>query len=718
MRELIDSQVGLKLSEHLPLEGIRLNSIGKGLTVTKTTPQRIIIWLVAIIFTFVFVWQTLAVTNREVITNDEGFHTYAGYRYWQCADFGVNPEHPPLAKMVAGLALWLAKTPAPNGPCPVVSTAKGSGYGDSANWLYDFATLNSPSKIDYVIPQARRGMLVFAVLLAVTAFLFTKKMFDEVSAAVSLALIAFEPTLVGHGSLVTTDMALSATSLLAVATFFLLHRKRTLSRLLLAGFCCGLALSVKHSGILILPTLWVLATFELGFGWERDHEHRRGPVVKELAVVLLVTCIAIGVLWATYHFRYAARPDGVQMTTLLSDFIADTRAKENRSVILKTIPFFAHHHLLPEAYLYGFVDVLSISNPGQSAFLFGHLYPHGVPQYFPSVILIKTTLGMIGLALLSLLTLRGSNKRLDLRILYLLVPPTVWLLVGMVSTLNIGYRHILPVIAPLCCLLGVVAVHLWRRNGRLLRAVIALLLLAHVGSSLASFPNELAYGNEAFGGVANSHNLLTDSNNDWGQALPQVATWLQDNHVNDCWFAYDGFARPEHSGIGCNRMIANLFELNGDKGVGQLARFQSGTFIISGLSWSGIEWERPDLNPYEVFRKATPRAVIGGADMVYTGTFDMTRVIAVNQLTEAMHLNDDKQFAVALQPATAAVTVMPTSALAHLALAKALAGLGRDREAIQQYQCAEAIAADQPEWYFLQRPEIKAGLEKTPGSDR
>jgi hypothetical protein len=331
---------------------------------------------------------------------------------------------------------------------------------------------------------------------------------------------------------------------------------------------------------------------------------------------------------------------------------------------------------------------------------------------------MKTTLGMIGLALLSLLTLKVSNKRLDLRILYLLTPATVWLLAGMVSTLNIGYRHILPVIAPVCCLLGVAAVYLWRRNGRLLRAVVALLLLAHVGSSLASFPNELAYGNEAFGGVANSHNLLTDSNNDWGQALPQVATWLNDNHVSDCWFAYDGFAKPNHSGIGCNRMIANLFELNGDKGVGQLARFQSGTFIISGLSWSGIEWERPDLNPYEVFRKTTPRVVIGGADMVYIGTFDMARVIAVNQLAEAMHLNDDKQFAAALQPAAAAVTVMPTSALAHLALAKALSGLRRDKEALQQYQSAEAIAADQPEWYFLQRPEIKAGLEKTLGSVR
>jgi Dolichyl-phosphate-mannose-protein mannosyltransferase len=675
-----------------------------------------VIRLPAAVLTGAFLWQMLAVTNREVITNDEGFHTYAGYRYWQCADFGVNPEHPPLAKMVAGLVLQIAKIPAPSGPCPVVSTAKGSGYADSAEWLYSSTGPSTAAKIDRVIPLARRGMATFALLLAVTAFFFTRRMFGDLSALVGLALIAFEPTLVAHGSLVTTDMALSATSLLAVASFFLFHRRRTLQMLLLAGFCCGLALSVKHSGVLIIPTLLLLAFAELAFDWNRGEQSRTSKVLKEAAAVLFILFLGFVVLWATYHFRYAARPDGAQMAMSLSDFMADTQAKENHSVILKTIPFLAHHHLLPEAYLYGFVDVLSISDPGQSAFLFGHLYPHGVPQYFPCVILIKTTLGMITLALLSLLASRKYS--FDIRPFYFLAPSLVWLLAGIVSTLNIGYRHILPVIAPACCLIGVAIVHLWRTNGRLVRSAIVILMVAHVASSLAAFPNELAYGNEIFGGVSNSHNLLTDSNNDWGQALPQVATWLKDNQVSDCSFAYDGFARPDHSGIGCNRIIANLFELNGDKGEAQLSRVQSGTFIISGLSWSGIEWERPDLNPYEVFQKAKPRAVIGGADMVYTGTFDMSRVIAVNQLAQAMRLNGEKQFSQALEPAEAAAHEMPTSSFAHLALANALAGLGLDDQAHQEYQKAETIAASQPEWYFLQRAEIRAGLAATGHASR
>ena len=483
-----------------------------------------------------FLWQMLAVTNREVITNDEGFHTYAGYRYWQCADFGVNPEHPPLAKMVAGLVLQIVKIPAPSGACPVVSTAKGSGYADSAEWLYGSTGPGAEANIDRVIPLARRGMATFALLLALTAFFFTRRMFGDLSALVSLALIAFEPTLVAHGSLVTTDMALSAMSLLAVASFFLFHRRRTFQRLLLAGLSCGLALSVKHSGILIVPTLLLLAIAELGFDWNRGQQSRTSKVLKEAAAVLFILFLGLGVLWATYHFRYAARPDGTQMTTSLRDFMADTQAKENHSVILKTIPFLAYHHLLPEAYLYGFVDVLSISDPGQSAFLFGHLYPHGVPQYFPSVILIKTTLGMIGLALLPLLASRKHGA---------FCCKTFLLFGSHLSVATCGHgQHAEHRISPhppshLLVVSTVGRSFTQRTNGRFVRSSIEILLLAHAASSLAAFPNELAYGNEIFGGISNSHNLLTDSNNDWGQALPQVAKWLKDNRVTDCSFAYD-----------------------------------------------------------------------------------------------------------------------------------------------------------------------------------
>src|SRR5437016_7997814 len=38
-------------------------------------------------------------------TTDEAVHLAAGYSYWQTRDFRINPEHPPLAKLIGSLPL-------------------------------------------------------------------------------------------------------------------------------------------------------------------------------------------------------------------------------------------------------------------------------------------------------------------------------------------------------------------------------------------------------------------------------------------------------------------------------------------------------------------------------------------------------------------------------------------------------------------------------------
>jgi hypothetical protein len=43
--------------------------------------------------------------RRGSQTCDEGRHTFAAYSYWTRGDCGVNPEHPPLVKLLASLPL-------------------------------------------------------------------------------------------------------------------------------------------------------------------------------------------------------------------------------------------------------------------------------------------------------------------------------------------------------------------------------------------------------------------------------------------------------------------------------------------------------------------------------------------------------------------------------------------------------------------------------------
>src|SRR5215471_9618462 len=43
--------------------------------------------------------------RRQSQTFDEAAHIFAGYSYWRNADYGINPEHPPLVKRLAALPL-------------------------------------------------------------------------------------------------------------------------------------------------------------------------------------------------------------------------------------------------------------------------------------------------------------------------------------------------------------------------------------------------------------------------------------------------------------------------------------------------------------------------------------------------------------------------------------------------------------------------------------
>jgi len=57
--------------------------------------------------------QLVLSVRHESQTWDEANHIFAGYRSWTNADFGLNPEHPPMLKLLATVPLFLSplKTP-------------------------------------------------------------------------------------------------------------------------------------------------------------------------------------------------------------------------------------------------------------------------------------------------------------------------------------------------------------------------------------------------------------------------------------------------------------------------------------------------------------------------------------------------------------------------------------------------------------------------------
>ena len=59
------------------------------------------VWGVVGVLLLVMAGELGLYVSRQSQTWDEGDHIFAGYRSWKEGDFGLNPEHPPLVKLLA-----------------------------------------------------------------------------------------------------------------------------------------------------------------------------------------------------------------------------------------------------------------------------------------------------------------------------------------------------------------------------------------------------------------------------------------------------------------------------------------------------------------------------------------------------------------------------------------------------------------------------------------
>ena len=261
-------------------------------------------------------WLQLALSvHRNSFTWDEDDHIYSGYMSWKHADFGLNPEHPPLVKLVAALPLL---------HLPIKMPALQNRFFKLEGFLggKEFFFNNDA---DAMLFRARLAVSFFAVLLAALVFLAAKEMFGPWAGFIALALLAFDPNFLAHGAVVGTDIGLSCFLFASIYAFYRYVKAPSAWRLILAGLATGLAISSKHTAVLVFPMLAMLAVCELFLRENTSASTGRQPkgkcALRLAGALVLITVISVGVLWAFYGFRYAARPAGLTLNPPLSDFV-------------------------------------------------------------------------------------------------------------------------------------------------------------------------------------------------------------------------------------------------------------------------------------------------------------------------------------------------------------------------------------------------------------
>ena len=323
-------------------------------------------WAIPLALVVIMLAQLWTSITKLSITSDEIDHVQAAYRYWQCNDFGWNPEHPPLVKMVAAVPLLFMHV---NDPIP---QACGLADNKADDFIvgHAFVFANPES----LLTRARMAASLFSIILLLTLWFFARAMFGTPVAILCGTLVAFDPTFLAHGALVTTDVAASAGILLAVYATYRYVLEPTRTRTLALGLAVGFAFCLKHSTILLAVIVPILLLANLAF-FERGQS---GLKLRRLAgTLLIVAVVSLTVLWACYGFRYAARPGGAAIWS------SPRLSHAHGFVAMTLIPQLQSWHVLPQAYLVGLQDVLVESELGRSSFLLGTLYRTGNWFYFP-----------------------------------------------------------------------------------------------------------------------------------------------------------------------------------------------------------------------------------------------------------------------------------------------------------------------------------------------
>ena len=166
--------------------------------------------------------QIVSVIQRDSLTFDESDHMYAGSRMWKHGDFGLNPKHPPLVKLLATLPvlgenLWV--------PPLKGIYFKGEAYLGGQAWLE-----HNDGGSQRLVFRMRLAAALLAVGLSLVVFFATSEWFGATAALVALTLVVFDPNILARSGLVTTDVGATLFYLATIWTFFRHVKQPTLLR--------------------------------------------------------------------------------------------------------------------------------------------------------------------------------------------------------------------------------------------------------------------------------------------------------------------------------------------------------------------------------------------------------------------------------------------------------------------------------------------------------
>jgi len=441
---------------------------------------------------------------------DEITHLPSGYSYLKTGEINLNPQHPPLIKMIAALPLFFLDLKF-DFDDPNLTGHEMNEWQFGRNFL-------SSNGIDNLIFWGRLPIMLLSVLLGWYIFKWGREMFGYKAGFIGLFIYAFMPNIIAHSQFITMDLGVAAFSFIALYYLWKLTKDPSRKNIILSGLTLGLALGSKFSAVLLLPTSLFLIIVYI----HKKHQRSSWQFKSLLSfkILLPIWILSFLVIWGLYLFP-----------------------KD---------PLF---------YWQGVNTVYADRNPDHFFYLNGNFNHDGWWYYFLWAFIIKTPVPFL-IALGLSFFYRKNIKLNSLKSYFLFLPVFLFLAVTSWKGHNIGVRYILPVYPFLILFVsGWISGIIWNnkderskqfehseaidmekspvnsngfKNGRSFRVwILSFLFLILAGwysySTLSIYPDYLAYFNELVGGSKNGYKYLDDSNIEWGHDLKRLAEYQDKN---------------------------------------------------------------------------------------------------------------------------------------------------------------------------------------------
>ena len=517
--------------------------------------------LAAGIIALAFAVVSASAMLRTSATFDEIVFMSVGARGFHMGDFSLVTDHPRLAQYLYGLPVFLSGITYPGETVLDLNMMPRYIYSRGLLW-----GVGNPA--ESLLMHARIVAVALGAATVWLSYFFARRHMGSTAAVAAAVLVALLPDMLAHSGVAYNDIALALAFLVSLYAIDAAVRDPSPRRACLAGLSIALAVCVKYSGVVLLPIAGTLLAFEALSGRWRQPAWRKAVEIATLAGIL--TCYLAIVLV----------------------YLGDWKLAE---------------------FTRGMVEGFKGAS-GRTAFLLGERYVGGRWYYFPLMFFLKTPVALHVLVLLAAIgawaALRGGISRELLS--HKARAPAVgvaFFAAGLVtSQLNIGFRHALPMLPPLCILVAQGLEPLWNRGRGLYRIVLSLLVASLAFSSLSAYPYFLSYVSE-YVKARPTYETVADSGTDWGQGLIGLREFMNEQGVKEVALGYVGSALPTGYGIRYFPMPSYYTLPDVDPSMRPPRYLVVSAGLLAGLYIPG------DI--YAPLRSAKPVALVGGSLYVF-----------------------------------------------------------------------------------------------------